>query len=123
MINSVNTSTTPTITWFETKLVLFVNQEISGYYCVEIKTYSTKKKSERMVCKNQYGASVNDELRSLFQWHSGQVILWQVDFIIWIYGTEYRRIPSLSIKAEYEKIHDEDDIGWHEFHLDVSYAF
>ena len=47
----------------------------------------------------------------------------QVDFIIWIYGTEYRPIPSLSIKAEYEKIHDEDDIGWHESHVDVSYTF
>lgn len=47
----------------------------------------------------------------------------QLDFIIWIYGLEYRPMRALSIKGEYEHIHDEDDIGWNEFHLDASYTF
>jgi hypothetical protein len=46
-----------------------------------------------------------------------------VDFIIWIYGVEVRPVPPLSIKAEYEAIHDQNQIFWKEFHFDLSYTF
>lgn len=47
----------------------------------------------------------------------------QLDFIIWILGAEFRPIPAWSIKAEFERIHDEEDFAWHEFHIDTSYSF
>lgn len=47
----------------------------------------------------------------------------QLDFIDWNMGVEYRPIPQLSIRPEYERIHDEDDNAWHEFHLGVVYFF
>ncbi len=53
----------------------------------------------------------------------GLIKNWYVDFIIWIYGVEVRPIPALSIKTEYERIHDQNQIGWNEFHIDVSYTF
>ena len=46
-----------------------------------------------------------------------------LDFIKWIWGVEVRPISPLSIKTEYERIHDQNQIGWNEFHVDVSYAF
>lgn len=53
----------------------------------------------------------------------GLIKNWYVDFIIWIYGVEVRPIPALSIKTEYERIHDQNQIRWNEFHVDVSYDF
>jgi hypothetical protein len=53
----------------------------------------------------------------------GLIKNWYVDFIIWIYGVEVRPIPALSIKTEYQRTHDQNQIVWNEFHLDVSYAF
>ena len=47
----------------------------------------------------------------------------QLDFIDWNIGVEYRPIPRLILKPEYERIHDEDDNAWHEFHLGVAYIF
>ena len=46
-----------------------------------------------------------------------------LDFIIWILGVEVRPVPAVSIKTEYESIHDQNQIFWKEFHLDVSYTF
>lgn len=53
----------------------------------------------------------------------GLIKNWYVDFIIWVYGLEVRPIPALSIKTEYERTHDQNQIGRNEFHIDVSYAF
>ena len=46
-----------------------------------------------------------------------------LDFIIWILGVEWRPISALSIKTEYESIHDQNQIFWREFHLGASYTF
>ncbi len=46
-----------------------------------------------------------------------------LDFIKWIIGVEWRPVPALSIKTEYESIHDQNQIFWNEFHMGASYAF
>lgn len=46
-----------------------------------------------------------------------------LDFIIWVSGVEVRFFPGLDIKAEYQSIHDQNQIFWKEFHLDLNYSF
>lgn len=46
-----------------------------------------------------------------------------LDFIIWKSGVEWRPVRPLSIKIEYQSIHDQNQIFWKEFHLDTSYVF
>jgi len=46
-----------------------------------------------------------------------------VDFIIWIIGVEVRPARGLSIKAEWENTHDQNQIFWRELHFDISYGF
>jgi hypothetical protein len=47
-----------------------------------------------------------------------------VDHPVFTYGIEYRPIPKLIIKADYQKIHSEKvDYGVNRFNIGVSYIF
>ena len=46
-----------------------------------------------------------------------------LDFIIWVFGVEWRPVKALSIKTEYQNIHDQNQIYWKEFRLGGSYVF